>query len=63
MAMVDENIEALRLENPDLQPPTIKVVAFSEANESSHGDEAFLGSMRSFRLGIPPNVSCHTVAV
>jgi hypothetical protein len=63
MAMVDENIEALRLENPDLQPPTIKVVAFSEANESSHGDEAFLGSMRSFRLGFLPSVSCHTVAV
>ncbi len=55
MSMVDENIEAFRLEHPDLQPPTVKVVAFSEANESSHGDEAFLGSMRLY----PPNVSCN----
>ncbi len=63
MSMVDENIEAFRLENPDLQPPTIKVVAFSEANESSHGDEAFLESMRTFRWGFPPNVSCPHLAL
>jgi hypothetical protein len=62
MSMVDENVDAFRLEHPNLQPPRIKVVAFTEANESSHGDEAFLGLMRSFRLGFPQNVryiSCY----
>jgi hypothetical protein len=64
MSVVDENVAAFRLEHPNLQPPRIKVVAFTEANESSHGDEDFLESMRSFRLGFPLNVryiSCHVM--
>jgi hypothetical protein len=56
MSMVDENIEAFRFEFPHLQPPKIKVVAFSDGNESSHGDEAFLIEMRSFRSRFPLQV-------
>ena len=56
LSMVDENIEAFRLAYPEKEPPRIKVVAFSDGNESSHGDEAFLASMRTFRARFPPNV-------
>ncbi|KAE9366855.1 hypothetical protein N431DRAFT_471887 [Stipitochalara longipes BDJ] len=56
MSMVVENIEAFRLEFPEKEPPKIRVVAFSDGNESSHGDEAFLATMRQFRARFPPNV-------
>lgn len=56
MSMVDENIEAFRFEFPHLKPPKIKVVAFCDGNESSHGDEAFLIEMRSFRSRFPLQV-------
>jgi len=57
MSIVDESIEAFRQCFPDEEPPRINVVAFSDGNESSHGDEAFLESMRQFRARFSSNVS------
>lgn len=56
MSMVDKDIAAFRLENPNQEPPKIKVVAFSDGNQSSHGDEAFLDTMHAFWLRFPLNI-------
>jgi len=64
LSMVDENIGAFRLEHPEKEPPRIRVVAFSDGNESSHGDEAFLVSMRALRARFQARVfqaSFHTL--
>lgn len=56
MSMVEENIQAFRLEFPQQEPPKIRVVAFSDGNESSHGDEDFLEAMRGYRMRFPSSV-------